>query len=194
MISASSTLHISPHSHIHQILCFASYQVHYSFFDRRSSIDSQIHASRYLDSTSVLHITSMPLGNLVRLIHLELEEIPVHQSIVKYLNNSSQPPQSNASKPASSSPDGTSPNTDIKKQPDLKQFIKAILDEATNFVDHEIPTSFKKKGTKSNPPASAKIDLLQRMISSEEIKRIPFQEANVSRKASKAEESNGEAW
>ena len=136
----------------------------------------------------------MPLGNLVRLINLDLDEIPVHTSIVNYLNNSSQDPQGNASKPASSSPESTSPNTDSKGQSDLKQFIKAMLDEATSFVDRDMPTTFKKKATKSNPPASAKIDLLQRMVSSEEIKRISFQEASVSRKVSKAGQSSGEAW
>lgn len=139
----------------------------------------------------------MPLGNLVRLIPLELEEVPVHPSIVNYLDNSSysqHDSKGDPSKSVTSSPDDTSPYADSSGQPDLKQFIKGVLDEATNFVDHDIPTSFKQKGKKSNPPSTAKIDVLQRMISSEEIKRIPFQEANVSRKALKAIQSNGEAW
>ena len=139
----------------------------------------------------------MPLGNLVRLIPLDLDEVPVHPSIVNYLkgkSHSQDDSQADASKSVTSSPEETSPNKDFSSQPDLKQFIHRILEEATNFVDHEIPTSFKKKGTKSNPPSTAKVDLLQRMISSEEIKKIPFQEANISRKASRVEQSGVEAW
>ena len=124
----------------------------------------------------------MPLGNLVRLIRLELDEIPIHPSIVKYLKSSSHSQHDSRGDPSS------------KGHPDLKRFIKGVLDEAKNFVDPDIPTSFKKKATKSNPPSSARIDVLQRMISSEEIKQIPFQDVKIPRKASRAEQSNGEAW
>lgn len=139
----------------------------------------------------------MPLGNLVRLIPLELDEVPVHPSIVNYLNNSSpsqQDSKGDRSKSVSFASDDTSPYPHSNGQTDLQQFIRGMLDEATNFVDHDMPTSFKKKSTKSNAPASATIDLLQRMISSDEIKQIPFQEAKVSRKALTAIQSNGEAW
>ncbi|CAF9925994.1 MAG: hypothetical protein HETSPECPRED_006224 [Heterodermia speciosa] len=139
----------------------------------------------------------MPLGNLVRLIPLKLNEIPSHPSVSAYLNASTHKKHdsdSDFSKMDLSSSDGTSPNLDPNGQPLLIPFIREILDEATNFVDNELPSTFTKKGTKSNPPATAKIELLQRMIGSEEISRIPFERANIPRKAWRVVQGYEEAW
>ena len=139
----------------------------------------------------------MPLGNLVRLIPLKLNEIPSHPSVSAYLNASTHKKhdsESDFSKIDLSSSDGTSPNLDPNGQPRLIPFIREILDEATDFVDNELPSTFSKKGTKSNSPATAKIEVSQRMIGSEEISRIPFERANIPRKSSRVVQGYGEAW
>ena len=139
----------------------------------------------------------MPLGNLVRLIPLKLNEIPSHPSISAYLNASTHKKhdsESDGSKIDLSSSDGTSPNLDPNGQPRLIPFVREILDEATNFVDNELLNTFSKKGTKSNPPATAKIEVSQRMIGSEEISRIPFERAHIPRKSSRGVQGYGEAW
>ena len=139
----------------------------------------------------------MPLGNLVRLIPLKLNEIPSHPSVSAYLNASTHKKhdsESDTSKIDLSSSDGTSPNLDRNGQPRLVPFVREILDEATSFVDNELPNTFSKKGTKSNPPATAKIEVSQRMVDSEEISRIPFERANIPRKSSRVVQGYGEAW
>lgn len=139
----------------------------------------------------------MPLGNLVRLIPLKLNEIPAHPSISTHLNNSihkKHNSESDVSNLDVSPSDGTSPNLDPNGQPRLVPFVREILDEATNFVDKELPETFSKKGTKSNPPATTEIEVSQRMIGSDEISRIPFERANIPRRSSKVVQGYGEAW
>ena len=139
----------------------------------------------------------MPLGHLVRLIPLKLNEVPGHPAILRYLNKSAHKKhdsESDASKLDPSTADETSLSLDSNGQPRLRPFLKELLDEATSFVDKDLPETFRKKGSKSNPPASAKIDISQRMISSDEISRIPFQQGNIPRKSSKVPQTYGEAW
>lgn len=135
----------------------------------------------------------MPLGALVRLIPFELDEVPPHPSIVSYLGRSDDP-ETDLQRSEVSSHDGTSLTQDPNRQPELKSFIKEILDEAINFVDNDVPETFKKKGTKSNPPSTAKVEVLQRMISSEEVSRIPFQKSKSRRISGKTTQKAGEAW
>jgi hypothetical protein len=136
----------------------------------------------------------MALGNLVRLIPLKLNEVPSHPLIESYLASSPRskhPPSSSSSDEPLSS---TSTTLDPDGRPLLAPFLIAVLTEATTFVDDTLPVTFRPKSTKSNPPATAPIDVVQRMISAEEISKIPFTEANVPRKSSRARQSYGEAW
>jgi len=136
----------------------------------------------------------MTLGNLVRLIPLKLNEIPNHPLIETYLAaspHSKHPPSSSSSNELLSS---TSTSLDPDGRPVLAPFLTALLTEATTFVDDTLPTTFRPKSTKSNPPATAPIEVFQRMISVAEISKIPFTEANIPRKSSRVRQSYGEAW
>ena len=137
----------------------------------------------------------MPLGNLIRLIPLTLAEVPSHPSISTYLNASKHKKhdsQSSSSfpqpQPTSSDPSSPNPNLDSNSQPLLIPFIREVLSEAVNFVDREIPETFTKKGSKGSAPASAKVELSERMLGSEEISRIERPGR------AKGVEGYGEAW
>lgn len=137
----------------------------------------------------------MSLSNLVRLIPLKLSEIPSHPNIEEYLAASPHKKHDSDDSPSpptsASSPDT---NLDANGHPCLGPFLISVLSEATTFVDQTLPSTFKPKGTKSNPPATAKIEVSQRMISSDEISKIPWTSANIPRKSSRAKQSYGEAW
>lgn len=138
---------------------------------------------------------NMTLGNLVRLIPLKLNEVPAHAHIEDYLASSphsKHPPSSSSSDEAPTSPPSTT--LDADGRPLLVPFLTALLTEATSFIDSTLPKTFRPKGTKTNPPATASIEVLQRMISAEEISKIPWKEANIPRKSSRARQSYGEAW
>lgn len=45
--------------------------------------------------------------------------------------------------------------------PELRSFVTQVLDEALEFISHEL-AFFKSKGTKSSPPATAQVELLAR--------------------------------
>ncbi|KAL8826966.1 MAG: hypothetical protein Q9191_003472 [Dirinaria sp. TL-2023a] len=137
----------------------------------------------------------MSLSNLVRLIPLKLSEIPSHPNIEEYLAASPHKKHDSDDSPSpptsASSPDT---NLDANGHPCLGPFLISVLSEATTFVDQTLPSTFKPKSTKSNPPATAKIEVSQRMISSDEISKIPWTSANIPRKSSRAKQSYGEAW
>ena len=137
----------------------------------------------------------MTLGNLVRLIPLKLNEVPFHPYIERYLASSphsKHPPSSSSSDEAPTSPPSTT--LDADGRPLLVPFLTALLTEATNFIDSTLPKSFHPKSKKNNPPATASIEVLQRMISAEEISKIPWTESNIPRKSSRARHGYGEAW
>ena len=65
------------------------------------------------------------------------------------------------------SPNDLPPHPDLKDlQPlnhkvDLRHFIQEVLNEATDFGDSVIPSTFQNKGSpKSSPPSAAKVQLL----------------------------------
>lgn len=137
----------------------------------------------------------MSLSNLVRLIPLKLSEVPSHPAIEEYL--SASPHKKHDSDDSPSPPNTASQpsiNLDANGHPCLGPFLNTVLSEATAFVDQTLPSTFKSKGTKSNPPATAKIEVSQRMISSEEISKIPWTAGNIPRKSSRAKQNYGEAW
>lgn len=138
----------------------------------------------------------MTLGNLVRLIPLKLNEVPSHPAIETYLTASphNKHPPSSSSSSDSDSPANASSTLDPDGRPLLAPFLQALLTEATTFVDSTLPTTFRTKSTKSNPPAKASIEVLQRMIPPEEISKIPFTETNIPRRSSRARQTYGEAW
>ncbi len=124
-----------------------------------------------------------PLGNLVRLHPLHISELPTHPE----LENQTNPPNK---KPAVDS--ATNGST---SRPPLLLFITEILNEAKVFVDTTLPATFKSKGLKTSPPSTAKVELLTREVSAEEIKSISWLSAQVPRHHSGKENAKpAEAW
>lgn len=118
-------------------------------------------------------LSGLTLGNLIRLVPLQVSELPSHPS---FQNQTLQ-----------DSPTGV--------RPELGTFIKAVLDEALNFVQQVKPGPFNSRGKKSSPPATGKVELLKHEIPGPELDRLPIFSARtgpVSRKL--PTRSPGEAW
>lgn len=128
-----------------------------------------------------------PLGNLVRLLPLHINELPAHPALESLI---STPPRQNQSSGSSPYQAG---NVDSSERPNLISFMEEVLEQATVFIDDTIPNTFKKSGLKSSPPAIAKVELLRRNISKEEIQAIPWINDSVPRNWSNGEKP-AEAW
>ncbi len=85
-------------------------------------------------------------------------------------------------------------NFDHTGRPNLIPFIKAILDEATTFVDISIPRTFIEGGLKSSSPSIAKVRLLKRTINGTELSQIPWEKSTIPRKAPQGIHKSSEAW
>ena len=95
-------------------------------------------------------LSGLTLGNLIRLVPLQVSELPSHPS---FENQTLQDRPTGA-------------------RPELGTFIKAVLDEALNFVQQVKPGPFLSSGEKSSPPATSKVDLLKREIPGLELDRL----------------------
>lgn len=109
-----------------------------------------------------------PLGNLVRLLPLHINELPAHPALESLISASSE-----RNKSADIIPSQVG-NADASERPNLISFMEEILDQATIFVDDTLPTTFKEGGLKKSAPATAKVRLLSRSISIAEIQAIPW--------------------
>ena len=96
-------------------------------------------------------LSGLQLGNLIRLVPLQVSELPHHPSF------GSQALQSNS----------------VGTRPKLETFIKAVLDEALLFVRQVKPGPFHRSGKKSSPPAETKVELLKHEIPGPELDRLP---------------------
>ena len=130
-----------------------------------------------------------PLGNLVRLLPLHINELPAHPSLESLLPNHTSNSNSARSSPSQAG------KVDPHERPNLISFMEEILDQAAIFVDDTLPATFKEGGLKESKPSSAKVQLMKRMISPAEIKEIPWINASIPRNwsANRAGKS-GEAW
>jgi hypothetical protein len=98
-----------------------------------------------------------PLGNLVRLIPLSLDELPVHTSI-----------------PSTPVKGAASSNADSPR-PELLHFLRAILDEGGAFLDKStFQSTFASQSSKSSPPSTSNVQVLKRDIPSSEIEKISW--------------------
>lgn len=79
-------------------------------------------------------------------------------------------------------------------RPNLFHFIKAILDEATTFIDIDMPRTFFEGGLKSSFPSTAKVRLLKRTISGTELSQIPWEKSAVPREMPRGIQKSSEAW
>ena len=89
----------------------------------------------------------------------------------------------------------TSPGIhDHTGRPNLIPFIKAILDEATSFVDMTIPRRFVEAGLKSSSPSTAKVRLSKKLVKGLELSQIPWEKSTIPRKAPQNVQKSSEAW
>lgn len=110
-----------------------------------------------------------PLGNLVRLTPLLLNELPAHASI----------PNAPASGAASSQAD--------RPRPELLTFLRAILDEGSAFLDKStLQSKFTSQSSKSAPPSTSSVQILKCTIPSSEIERIAWDGPPVPRRRPRA--------
>lgn len=109
-----------------------------------------------------------PLGNLVRLLPLHINELPAHPALESLVSTSSQQTKSAGSSPSQSGP------VDPSERPNLISFMEEVFDQASIFVDDTLPATFNEGGLKKSAPATAKVRLLTRNISSAEIQAIPW--------------------
>ena len=136
------------------------------------------------------------LGNLVRLLPISLKDIPSHsafeQSVSTDINNKDHNPNPSSDKTFQSSPN---PLARREGHPSLIEFIKAILTEATVFIDNILPRTFTEGSEKSSPPSAAKVRLLKRMISPSELRQVPWSSSKIPRNADQTVLQNmEEAW
>ena len=109
-----------------------------------------------------------PLGNLVRLLPLHINELPAHPALESLLSPPSEPSESAES---SSSQAG---KVELSERPNLISFMEEVLDQAALFIDDTIPATFEEGAVKKSPPAVARVRILSRKISKAEIEAIPW--------------------
>ena len=109
-----------------------------------------------------------PLGNLVRLLPLHINELPAHPALESLVSSPSKQTKSAGSSPSQAA------GVDLSERPNLISFMEEIFDQASIFVDDTLPATFKEGGLKTSTPANAKVELLRRNISSAEIRAIPW--------------------
>lgn len=129
-----------------------------------------------------------PLGNLVRLLPLHINEIPAHPALESLVRNPASPSNSNGSSPSQNG------KVDSSERPHLITFMEEILDQAAIFVDDTLPETFKKGSLKKSKPATAKVQLLSRMVKPAEMKMVPWINSSIPRNWSANGKKPGEAW
>lgn len=129
-----------------------------------------------------------PLGNLVRLSPLQLNELPFHAEFQSSGTGSLGEQYHNLDL---SRDDNL---LDQGGRPRLVFFLKEVLEEALQFVNDTVPSTFREGGLKASQPATAKVKLLNRDISSTELSEIPWPASRIPRQPSKGDLESGEAW
>lgn len=136
------------------------------------------------------------LGNLIRLSALQLHELPHHTKLDGSIKQSSagevyNPGTANNN---NSSVEGTSDAVDQDGRPKLTAFIKEVLDQAKAFIDDTLPSTFREESLKMSPPATAKVRLLSRDITSAQLDNIPWLRSRIPRQPPVDRLKSGEAW
>lgn len=139
------------------------------------------------------------LGNLIRIAPLQLSELPNHPALAQLDGDSSNgihtkdySGDSHLSSQALKSVSAGGKHAN--QRPALIPFIKAVLDEATIFVDDILPNTFKESSEKQSNPAAAKVKLLKREIGGHELSRVPWTSSTVARNTPEAVGNSREAW
>ena len=79
-------------------------------------------------------------------------------------------------------------------RPNLIPFIRAILDEATSFVDMVVPCRFTDDGLKSSPPSTGKVRLSKKLIKGSELAQVTWESSTIPRTAPQGTQKTSEAW
>ncbi|KAL8759799.1 MAG: hypothetical protein Q9199_000523 [Rusavskia elegans] len=119
-------------------------------------------------------------SNLLRLVPLQLAELPSHPALklsVHQKGGRGMSPAGGTQLQNASEPD--TPEAD--RCPPMLPFIKAILDAAVVFIDDTLPTTFEPHSNKSSTPAKTRVELLQRNISAKEVSKVDWQGSKIPR-------------
>lgn len=127
-----------------------------------------------------------PLGNLVRLQPLDINELPAHPSLDSLLQDPERASESTSPSQATM----IAPT----ERPNLVSFIEEVLEQATLFVDDTLPITFKKGALKSSSPSEARVRLLSRDIGVAEIRSVPWINSCIPRNWSSNRIKHPEAW
>lgn len=117
-----------------------------------------------------------PLGNLVRLLPLHVNELPAHSALESLVN-----------------PDKSS-NSNTAERPNLISFVEEVLDQAAIFVKDTLPNTFKKGNLKSSSPSKAPVRLLSRDIGDAATQSVPWINSSIPRNWSANGRKPPEAW
>ena len=130
-----------------------------------------------------------PLGNLVRLLPLHINELPAHPDLDSSLHNTTSKGDSKGTSPSQAG------KIDSSERPNLISFMEEVLDQATIFVDDTLPATFKEAGLKTSKPSVGKVQLLKRMVSPAEVKAVPWINSSIPRNwSANGNKKPGEAW
>lgn len=137
-----------------------------------------------------------PLGNLIRLSPLQLHELPNNVKLGGSIKQSSGGRVYNPSTTTNddSSADRTSDALDQDGRPKLAAFIKEVLDQAKEFIDDTISSTFREGSLKTSPPATAQVRLLSRGITGAQLHKIPWLKSRIPRQPPADSLKSGEAW
>ena len=136
------------------------------------------------------------LGNLIRASPLQLEELPHH---VKFGNSAKKSTDQGAQSsyiPSNNilEPNGISEVLDQNGRPKLTAFIKEVLDQAKEFIDHIVPSTFQEGSLKMSAPSSAQVRLLRGIIPSAQLNQIPWSTSRIPRRLPLDALKSSEEW
>lgn len=102
------------------------------------------------------------MPSLIRLCPRPFSSLPAHPAFDSNHHHQQHP--------AAANPDNTTePTAPPPSRPDLHTFLHTVLTEAQNFLITTIPRTFKIEGKpRTSPPATAKVQLLNRLIRADE--------------------------
>ena len=109
-----------------------------------------------------------PLGNLVRLLPLHINELPAHPALESLVSPPSEQIESAESSPPQAG------KVELSERPNLISFMEEVLDQAALFIDDTLPATFEEGALKKSSPAVARVRILSRKISKAEIEAIPW--------------------
>lgn len=137
-----------------------------------------------------------PLGNLIRLSPLQWHELPRNIKLGGYIKQSSDERLYNLSAATNndSSAASISDALDQDGRPKLTAFIKEVLDQAKEFIDDTLSSTFREERLKSSPPATGQVRLLSLDITSAQLDKIPWLKSRIPRQPPVDSLKSGEAW